>query len=296
MRDLNLRNLRRVLALRQFPFLEHAELDELATIAENVIEKTVPAGTVIATAGSRLRHVQLVVDGRIEVRPHGPIWLPRHIYGALEVFAHREVAHTAIAATELHTLQFSAREIGEILEDNFGVLLATVRVLAGRVLATQTAAPREVTPASTAQLGLVERLIVLRQQLPFATAGLPALATLAHASEEVSWPAQAIIAHAGEPATSATFIVAGSALALRDYDVSPLRAGAAIGLLETLAGAPHSATVETLSAVRALRCTSSAILDVLEDHTDIGIAMLEAFAAELLDREQTLRRRDALAA
>ena len=66
MSDINVRTLSRLLQLRRFPLFEHADLDELATIAENLIETKLPAGSIVATAGSRLRSIHLVIDGQIE--------------------------------------------------------------------------------------------------------------------------------------------------------------------------------------------------------------------------------------
>jgi CRP-like cAMP-binding protein len=280
MSDINVRTLARMLRLRHFPMLEHADLDELATVAENLIETNVPAGTLIAVAGSRLRGIHLVVDGRIETEPRGQSWTTHQAYGALEVFANREVVHTAIAATPVHTLQLLASDLGEVLEDNFSVLLATLRRLAERVLAIAPPHPRSFLLHTVDTLGLVERLIVLRQQLPFMAARLQALASLAHASDEATLPAGATITRAGDPATSAFVIVSGSA---RDSETNVLGPGASIGYLETLAGLPYRTTLEATSPVRLFRSRGSAILDVIEDHTDVGLAMLAAFSRTLLD-------------
>jgi CRP-like cAMP-binding protein len=284
MRDFNPRGLRRVLYLRRFPVFEAADLDELATIAENVVETRIPAGTTIATAGQRLHGVHLIVDGEIESRPRGSRWGPRQVFGALEVLANREISHGAVATTDLVTLQLSSTDIGELLEDNFGVLLATLRELSARLIAAGPLPQRAPHLARAAgPLGLVERLIVLRQQLPFARARLQALASLAHACEEIAWPAGTVIARAGELATSAYVIIDGAALATRGGIARVFESGSALGHLEVLAGVPHTATFETTMPVRALESGAPAILDVIEDHTDVGFAMLATFAGALLD-------------
>jgi CRP-like cAMP-binding protein len=288
MHDLDARGLRRMLRLRQFPLFESTDLDELATIAENLVETTIPAGTVIATAGSRPRCLQLILDGLIESSPAGQSWHARQVYGALELFAGRDVTRTALAATDVRALQLSADDLGEVLEDNFGVLVATLRELAGRLLVASPPAPRT-TPLSTpGPLGLVERLIVLRQQLPFVGARLQALATLAHASEEVTWRPGSVIVRAGEPATCGLVVLEGYANVRRGDRARVLEAGAQIGHLETLAGREHLATVEAVTPVRALRSSASAIFDILEDHTDVGLAMMATFAAALLDASARL--------
>ena len=276
--------LRRILQLKQFSMLSAIDLDELATIAENVVETTIPAGTIVVQPGGRVRAIELIVDGRIEERPLGRSWKARQVHGALEVFADRHAAYTAVAATDVVALQMSATDVSEVLEDNFSVLLAALRELGSRLLAVSPRLPRVPLAPLPERLGLVERLIVLRQQLPFTTARLQALTSLAHASEEISWPAGTVVARASEPATDGYVVISGEAIATREGSSEVLEPGAAIGLLELIAGAPHAATIETATIVRALRSPASSILDVLEDHTDVGLAMLGALSGALLDR------------
>jgi CRP-like cAMP-binding protein len=131
---------------------------------------------------------------------------------------------------------------------------------------------------------MVERLIVLRQQLPFSRARLQALAALAHASDEVDWPGGTRIITPGEAADAGLVLVDGIVHVRRPDGTSfTLGPGEPLGYLETLAATEHSLRVETTTPVRALRSTATAIQDVLEDHTDVGVSMLAAFSALLLD-------------
>ena len=282
MSDRNPTMLRRMLALRQFPLFAGAELDELATLADNVIETTLPAGAVVAAAGAHLPSLHCVIDGRIASA--NVTWGPRDVCGVLEVLARREPTATAVAAVETRTLQLSGGELGEVLEDNFGVLLSVLRALAGRALATAARSGRPAPRlASVGPLGLVERLIVLRRQVPFAKARLQALATLAQASEELTLPAGAVLTRAGAPATRAIVVIEG-ALQGRRLDGDPVvhGPGDAIGMFETLGGLRYRETIEATAPVRALASSGSALFDVLEDHTDVGLAMLATLASTLL--------------
>lgn len=285
MPDFNPSLLRRMLTLRQFPIFGGAALDELATMAENLVTARFPAGALIAPASARLPALQLVVEGRIESRPRGTVWGPRHVFGALEVAADRELATSAVAITDTETLQLSASDFGEVLEDNFGVLLSAVRELASRMVSLPPVS--RTIPALTfgsGPLGLVERLILLRQQLPFSRSRLQALAMLAHASDEVAWPGGSVILSPGDAAAAGFVIVEGLVHVRRpDGSIQVLGPGEPLGLLETLAGVAHTATADSATPVRALRSRGPAILDVLEDHTDVGLAMVSTFAAALLD-------------
>lgn len=277
--------LRRMLALRQFPMLGAAAVDELAALAETLVTARFPAGSVIAEAASRMSAIHLILEGRIESRPHGHTWGPRNVFGALEVAAGRDVATTAIAATDVETLQLPADDFTEVLEDNFSVLLSTLRDLAARMIAIPPPATAKLSlDIDAGKLGLVPRLILLRQQLPLQRAGLHALASLAHRCDEVRMPAVTAIAGAGEVATHAHVIVEGDLDVLCEGTVlHTLGAGASLGLLETLAGEPHVFSIVTRSPVRALRSTATAIVDLLEDHTDVAFGMISTLAAALLD-------------
>jgi CRP-like cAMP-binding protein len=67
-----------------------------------------------------------------------------------------------------------------------------------------------------------------------------------------------------------------------------LGSGSSLGVLESLAGAPHAGTVEVVAPVRALEVASSNIFDVLEDHTELGFALIESLAGGLLDTAAAL--------
>jgi CRP-like cAMP-binding protein len=290
MRDEHPVVLRRLLALRQFPVFAGADLGDLAVVADNLVEATFPAGARVAGIDSRVPALHLVLDGRIDARtPRETIqsWGPHTVFGLLEVLAGRKFEAPAIAAVETRTLELAASDSIEVLEDNFGVLRTMMRELATRLVAVLEIRPP--TPSSqlvvpTGRLTMVERLIVLRQQVPFARGRLQALAALAQASEEVSWPAGSIVARNGSAADGALVILDGTLHATRaDHPVRILGPGDAVGSLETLAGLHHRFTVETTTPVRAMRSAGATMLDILEDHTDLGLAMIATFAGALLD-------------
>lgn len=278
--------LRRMLTLRQFPLFAKAELDELATMAENLRPAHFHTGALIARAASPVPTVQLVVQGQIQ-STNGHTWDAHDVFGALEVAAHRELSSAAVAATETDTLELPASDFSDLLEDNVGVMLSALRDLAGRLLATAPLPARPV-PVSLGEgpLGLVERLMLLRQQLPFISARLQPLAILAHASEEVRYPAGAVVASAGDPATAGLVLIEGTLRARREDGVThALGRGQHVGFVETIASANHCYTLEATSPLRLLSSPGRAILDVLEDHTDVGLAMVAAFSAALLDTQ-----------
>jgi CRP-like cAMP-binding protein len=299
--------LRRLIELRRFPMFAAAELAELATLAENVVELRHEGGAVVARPPV-LDAIHLVLAGGIEAGAarHGA----HGAFGFLEVLARRPLAAPAVALGETRTLRLTASDLREILEDNYGLLLIAIRELAARTLAAGRSEPLVRTPAAAvpapAPLGLVERMVVLRRQFPFAratahallpvashvvlldglarAAPLEAIALIAHASKETTWPAGAVMARVDDPARDVHFILDGHLRVVPpEHEPYLLGPGSAVGLLEGLAGVRHAAAVEVVAPVRALEVSSSCIFDVLEDHTELGLSIIESLSAALLD-------------
>jgi CRP-like cAMP-binding protein len=277
--------LRRLLTLRHVRELAGATLPELAALAENLDEVVLPAGAAVGTAGHRQPALYIVVDGRLEAAG-GARWGRNRMFGAVEVLADRAPAEDVRAAVATTALRLDGNACVELLEDNFGTLVLVLRDLARR-LAPFTGGRRAAhvaPPASPDPLDMVQRLIVLRGQLPFAAGRLQALATLAQLSEEVRRPAGTVIVRAGALADAVLVLLEGTVAVRGDDGTTTIRAaGDAIGGLETLAGGRHTSTVEAVTATRALVSRGDAVLDVIEDHTDLGLAMIEAIAGGLLD-------------
>ncbi|MDQ3364418.1 MAG: cyclic nucleotide-binding domain-containing protein [Myxococcota bacterium] len=281
--------IQRLLVLRQFPGFADAELSELATIAENVIDHTWPAGSVVVAPGGRVPSIQLVVAGQLATEEGDTSWGPRELFGAFEVMAGRAAASRVVAVSDTRTLQLAASDFAEIMEDSYSLLTSARRALARRLLALGGDRPCSAGALShpvvrPTRLDMVDRLIVLRQQLPFSTSRIQPLAALAQATEELRLPVGALLARRGELPEGAMVLLEGAARATHPQrEPRILVEGHAIGGLETLAELPYAATIEAVTPVRALRIPNAAMFDVMEDHPDFAIAMLGRLANALLE-------------
>jgi CRP-like cAMP-binding protein len=273
--------LRRMLALRQFSPLAKIELGELATLADNVNETVLVAGHEIVARGARVPALHLVIDGCIEAE--GRVWGPRDVFGLLEVLASRPAIATARIPVETRTFEIAAEDALEVLEDNFGLLHALLRELAHQLVAIDFR-PAPLVPAARPadRMTLVERLIALRRQVPFAKGRLQALAALARTLEPRRWAAGDLVVHANAPADTVIMVLEGE-LATSGEVPRIVGPGGALGALETLAGLRHVEAVRATAPTSALCCSASAIVDVLEDHTDLALAITAALAGLLLD-------------
>ncbi len=281
--------IQRILMLRRFPGFDDASLADLAIIADNVLEQRFEAGATVTETG-RASALYLVIAGKLASPESGRAWGPHQTFGALEAMARHPVREAVIAEVPSVTLRIDAAIYREVLEDAFGLLSSVRRSLARTLLGMRPRLPATTlvdTPEATsdALLGMVERLIVLRRHLAFGKGRIEALAALAQASEEIRLPAHVALARAGDLAEGAIVILEGSVSGWLDDERFVLGPGQTIGGLETLAEAPFAATVTTLTPIRALRCPAAALFDVLEDHTDFALALVEALAGELVHRD-----------
>ncbi|HEY4055314.1 MAG TPA: cyclic nucleotide-binding domain-containing protein, partial [Kofleriaceae bacterium] len=113
---------------------------------------------------------------------------------------------------------------------------------------------------------------------------IEALAALSQSADEVRVPARTELATAGDPVNAVTIILEGTAQVIRPDGQYILGPGNSIGAIESLGEIALTASVTTLTPVRALKFPNTALLDVLEDHTDLALAMVERLAATLLEQ------------
>ena len=279
MRDPAPLTIQRLLTLRQSEGFGDVDLSELATIAENAFERAFAPGSLIVTPGERFPGAYLVVQGRLDAPGHE--WGPRRIVGGLEMIAGRPSMHRIVAAAPTRTLLLPEASFAELLEDNYGVLSATRRMISRHMLAhvAEPFTPHVLPRVDARALGMVDRMLVLRAHLPFAN--LQALAALAQASEDVELAAGAAIHRAGEESAGPLVVLTGQVRVRNSITTT-----SQIGGLEALAEVPHTDDAHALTRVHALRLPTAALFDVMEDHTDFAIALVRELAGALLDLQQ----------
>jgi CRP-like cAMP-binding protein len=258
--------IRKMLALRQFPAFTRADVNELVLLAENVAERSFAAGELVGA-----QHLYFVTDGMLGA---GDVHAgPHEILGWLDAVAERH-AKPAHALVPTRTLAIDASDYLDVLDDSFGLLLATIRDLAVRVCALGERRDRAELPRIRHDaLGLAERILVLRQLFPLSCARLDPLSILAHAAVERR------CARGDEITADALIVLAGSVRA-GDRVLAP---GDAIGIVEALANTPIDVTLRAATDARVLELRSATLCDVLEDHTDVALAIARALGEVLVD-------------
>ena len=287
MREVTPPPLRTLFALRQFAAFSGVGLAELAVVADNVRETQFAAGTEIAAAAAHLSALHLVIEGQIETRFGDRVahWGPREVFGLLEVLAGRPVPTRVISLVDTRTLELRASDALELLEDNLGVLHAVLHALIPRLLAVGGQLSDAIAMPGSEELSLVDRLILLRQLAPFAGGGLHALAAIAQSCEQLLLPAGTVLARADQRPDHFAIVLDSGVQFSRGEVLPPLilRAGAAAGLLEAIGGVAHTSDLVATNPTRILRCPTAALLDVLEDHSELGLTIIHNVATHLLD-------------
>jgi CRP-like cAMP-binding protein len=283
MRDAAPLTIQRVLTLRQFGAFKDVDLAELATVAENVVERRYAAGSVVVETGQRFPGAVFVCRGQLESA--GRRWGPRHVVGGLEMITGRESAHEIRAATETRALMLSAPSFLDVLEDNYDVLSTTRRLLARTLLRHGITVTRPaVDPrVELRTLGMVERILILRGHLPFAS--LDALSAVAQVTDEVELPAGSRIHASGDTPARCLVILDGQIRVRTSAGRESIASSSVLGMIEAFAESPHVHDAYAYNAVRALRLPTAALFDVMEDQADLAIAVLRRLAVALIDRD-----------
>jgi CRP-like cAMP-binding protein len=289
-------------------FVRGARPPEAVTeqFVENLVEQELPPGAVLFRAGDPGDHIHYIVSGAIEMRdPTGQAapWSfgPRDAIGGIDAIQSQPYSRTAVAVEHTLLLKLRFDDYFEILEDNFdftrsmlGFMYADVEEMT-RSLPDEVVHPR-VTPscemellAHTSGLGLVERLLVLREAGPWRTVRLQVLVRLAQEATERWLTAGESLFEPGQGSASLWFVAHGAIVAERREPPLTTRFGPGTMVLPFvgLAGAEkrYRAFAAEPSLVLALR--KEDLWDVMEDHSDVTRALL-AHAAAARARLQTI--------
>jgi len=275
--------LERAVALRRIPGLEDLDPDLLTTLAARTELRRHAAGR--SLAGRALAAIHLVLEGRVlESRGRGAERSVERggLVGDLGALLEESGPFRAVAAVESVTLALPLEDLIDLCEEHFGLLVAVMRAAARAALAsgrregTHGAAPR-----ARGGLELGDRILALAANPLFAEVAVHTLGRIAADAKPRALAAGDALWSEGDAAGCLVTILDGS-LACRDarggFEVGP---GALLGLLEALAGVPRSSAASAATAVSALVLESSALLDAMEDDSDLAVDVLAALVRSL---------------
>lgn len=286
----------RVLALRTFPVFEGLSPAELAVMAEHVRPRRFRKGALVLRREIPVRSLHFVISGRVELLRDGERSRslgPHDVLGGLASLMDEPLRERAVAVEDTITLQLDRDDMEDVFEDNFPIFCGVLRVMARMLVASRKklgsdiadiVAPLQTSARELAQLGLVERILVLRDSMDFADTEIEALADVAQDAEEVELPSGRVLWQIGDPADHFVVVIDGRLRCVSETG-HELRygPGVVIGAINSLSGEPRWYTAMAEGRLRCLRIRTQNLLDVIEDNMAVGMNLLRVIARRIHD-------------
>jgi CRP-like cAMP-binding protein len=281
------------LHLRRVPLFGDLAPDMLGLLVQYASEELIPAGTVFQTAGEPVEKIRVIVEGDVSCRlPDGKTFHlgPDSVVGVFEHFA-GGAPSTLSASTETLVLSIPTEAIHGILEDHFDVVVHIFRGLGRTLIRALRDAP---TLAGSAQapdlsphaehpaLDEVGRIVALRSSLPFRYASVDGLASLVRTMRIESFARDAILWTQSDEASWLGVILHGVVECTTGFRPGKFYFSEdgtnAVGFLDTLSDDRRWYDARAATDVTVLTIRKDDLLDTLEDHFDMALACLAAFA------------------
>lgn len=293
-RGLGVGQLQRILTLRTFPGLAATPAEDLAAMAQHMLERQYAAGERLLHDGQPVTRMFFIVDGEVELRRGGREHRTlgsKAVIGGLPAMARDADGYDALAVRDTLALVIPFDDMMDIFEDNFAILR---RVLAG-MCREALEARRRLSAAGFSNviaeplveherpLDLVERMTVLRSVMSFTQSRLEAIAEMAHESRELRHAAGETLWKEGDTSDSMLVVVRG-VVECKNADSGSFRFGPGdtLGSLETPAGIPRWYDAVVAEDLIALALDREVMFDVFEDQFDMAMDMLEGLARTIL--------------
>jgi CRP-like cAMP-binding protein len=286
----------RMLALRSLPNFAGVRDESLLYVVESSRERRFMPGEILFDEATPVDHVYFLVGGKITITRHGKPFLVVEGAGGIGVIAalaDDRLGWRAVADRESLALELPLDSFRENLEEDFGLLRNSLRLIAGMSLRTRGNLPVKPDQAKPAELGvyperdatLVERVIALRSAPagPFATANMDAIIDLCRGMVVERVDAGHTFWNVGDPTTFSLRLIYGCVrCATATGEHVDMGAGSMIGILDGWSGRPRSFSARAETPVVAYRTLNEASLAVLEMHPRVALQMLKGMARSLI--------------
>lgn len=297
----------RLLRLRSVPVLRGMTTGELAPLAASMRAATFEKGDYLLREDEPPRSLYLLLTGSVVLRRRGKVIrrveAPGGV-GFLSLLARNAGGTEVIAETRCQTFELRSDALDEVFEDHFSVLLGTMRWVAERLIVENIdQLPPPFRPPDEAfeqligaeneaniegkELGIVERIFLLRRTEAFKAANVNSIARLARRMKERRWPAGEVVWRPGDKADGSLFIVRGKLQSSwHDSNGAPvtqeLGPGYIVGGAEAIASQPRWNQLVTREPVHVLHGSSEGLVDMFEDDTEVALKFLSLLATFLL--------------
>jgi CRP-like cAMP-binding protein len=286
----------RLIRLKGVPTLGALPPSALASLAASLRPVAFRRGDTVLREDEPPSSFFLVSTGTVTLRRKGrrigTVQGPGAV-GFLSFLARNAGGTSAVAENFVEALELQAEAMEEIFDDHFPVLLETIRFVAQRLIEENkvTPPPPYVPPAVSfdaligdAELGIVERIFLLRRMRAFSEANVNSLATMAQRMVELRPATGDVLWKTGERAEHSLVVVKGM-LDLTWNDgkfVQQIGPGYVVGGAESLVALPRWNTLVAAQPLVVLRGSRDAMIDLFEDDHELGIKFLSMVATLLV--------------
>jgi CRP-like cAMP-binding protein len=284
---------RRILDLRSLPIFRDAPGPVVNGVVSLLREVSFSEGEHIQKREEIVPRVLFLQQGTVQIlQPEREVELqpPAQLglYYALGGIPSRSEVN---AKTEVHALSLESSDLIDLFEDQFPLLRSTMRETA-RVALKETRsqlkrpfqfAGEHWTTPTKKNFDLVDRLFFLRKMLSSPSASIDALASVARQMRSHYYAAGRKIWSQGDPALDMMLIVSGTVAARTESESIVHTTGGPLGSLEVFAQAPRWYDLEAVTDVHALQTSNEAILDMIEEHGEMGSELIAGLARTVLE-------------
>jgi len=291
--------------LKTFPAFVDLSTAELAVLSAIVRERFFERGTALLTPGKPVPAFYLIFEGEVQTYKDGnptQRFGPRSAVGSLAALTRDPMGAHVVALEDTLALEVDPEDMDDVFEDHFNILSAVLRTIASLMRDLQiqlgggAAIKSEgmISGVNTREpLGVVERMLVLRQATNFAHVSIEALAELANDAEELRYSAGQRLWEVGQRGNWSLMVAAGE-VECRPPNGEPFFFGPrfVVGGLDSLAEQPRWYEAVAKSDLVGLRQTRSSLMDAIEDYPEMAMDMLRNLASGLLALQQRLAQNE----
>ena len=285
----------RFLFLKTMPTFAEIPSEVAQVVAANTRPRSFSAGEYLYRVGVAALEIRYIVRGECEIVRNGKSVRrlgPRMVVGEISGLAAEEQDYDCVALQDMETLSIRVEDSQEIFEEHFVLLKRVLRGTSREVLDAR----RELGP--TAGFGpvaeafdfpdrpfdLVERMAFLRKTLSFGSSEIDAIAELARDIQEIHLPRGELLWEVGDRSTYFLLPLRG-VIDCRASDPDQrfrLGPGDSVGVIDSLADERRWYRAELLEDLVAFRIDTEVLLEILEDHFSMAIALLKGIARGIL--------------
>jgi CRP-like cAMP-binding protein len=270
--------------------------EALAGIAQLARAQRVAANVELVREGEPFSDVFLIIKGQLELSRGGKragVFGDGTGVGVMSALSRDETGFCCRTLRESTLLVLRVSDLFAMMEDYFELMHGALRNVATEAIRWRSALPdggfvsraaNECVECGPGPLGLVQRIFHLRRTIGLERSYIDELAELARAARELRVAPGTPLWSIGERADHLLIVVSGSVTGrTREGVLFRFGPGDILGNLDTIAGVPRWFDASVESDLVGLSIDSEAIVDVWEDHPQLGFAFLRMFSGLILE-------------